>query len=151
MILIGGFAVLLACVFGGFIIAGGHMEPILHALPFEMLIIGGAAVGSFLMSNSISDAKHTLGGIGKAIKGSKYTPQDYLDLGVLLHKLLKVAQSKGAAGLEPHIEKPEESAIFQAYPRIAGDHHATPLICDYLRMVGMNADDPHQIEDIMAS
>ncbi|NGM23808.1 flagellar motor stator protein MotA [Roseomonas stagni] len=151
MILIGGFAILLACVFGGYIIAGGHMGPILHALPFEMLIIGGAAVGSFLMSNSMSDVKHTLGGIGKAMKGSKYTPQDYLDLGVLLHKLLKVAQSKGAAGLEPHIEKPEESAIFQAYPRIANDHHATPLICDYLRMVGMNADDPHQIEDIMAS
>ncbi len=151
MILIGGFAVLLGCVFGGFIIAGGHMEPILHSLPYEMLIIGGAAVGSFLMSNSISDVKHTLGGIGKAMKGSKYKTQDYLDLGVLLHKLLKVAQSKGAAGLEPHIERPEESAIFQAYPRIMADHHATHLICDYLRMVGMNADDPHQIEDIMAS
>lgn len=151
MILIIGFVVLLACVFGGYIIAGGQMGPILYALPFEMLIIGGAAVGSFMMSNSISDVKHTLGGIGKAMKGSKYTPQDYLDLGVLLHKLLKVAQTKGAAGLEPHIEKPEESAIFQAYPRIAKDHHATHLICDYLRMVGMNADDPHQIEDIMAS
>ncbi|WP_203071126.1 flagellar motor stator protein MotA [Falsiroseomonas ponticola] len=151
MILIGGFAILLGCVFGGFIIAGGHMEPILHSLPYEMLIIGGAAVGSFLMSNSISDVKHTLGGIGKAMKGSRYKTQDYLDLGVLLHRLLKVAQSKGAAGLEPHIEKPEESAIFQAYPRILADHHATHLICDYLRMVGMNADDPHQIEDIMAS
>jgi chemotaxis protein MotA len=151
MILIGGFAVLLGCVFGGYIIAGGAMGPILHALPFEMLIIGGAALGSFLMANSISDVKHTLGGVGKAMKGSRYTPQDYLDLGVLLHKLLKVAQSKGAAGLEPHIEKPADSAIFQAYPRIAGDHHAVHLICDYLRMVGMNADDPHQIEDIMAN
>ncbi|MBX9594822.1 MAG: flagellar motor stator protein MotA [Roseomonas sp.] len=151
MILIGGFAILLVCVFGGYMVAGGHMGPILQALPFEMLIIGGAAVGSFLMSNSMSDVKHTLGGIGKAIKGSKYRTQDYLDLGVLLHKLLKVAQSKGAAGLEPHIEKPAESPIFQAYPRIMADHHATYLICDYLRMVGMNADDPHQIEDIMAS
>ncbi|WP_439549658.1 flagellar motor stator protein MotA [Falsiroseomonas sp.] len=151
MILIGGLAILLACVFGGYMVAGGQMGPILHALPFEMLIIGGAAVGSFLMSNSMSDVKHTMGGIGKAIKGSKYKTQDYLDLGVLLHKLLKVAQSKGAAGLEPHIEKPAESAIFQAYPRIMADHHATHLICDYLRMVGMNADDPHQIEDIMAS
>jgi chemotaxis protein MotA len=151
MILIGGLAILLACVFGGYMVAGGQMGPILHALPFEMLIIGGAAIGSFLMSNSMSDVKHTMGGIGKAIKGSKYKTQDYLDLGVLLHKLLKVAQSKGAAGLEPHIEKPAESAIFQAYPRIMADHHATQLICDYLRMVGMNADDPHQIEDIMAS
>ncbi|SFK15039.1 flagellar motor stator protein MotA [Falsiroseomonas stagni] len=151
MILIAGLAILLACVFGGYMVAGGQMGPILHALPFEMLIIGGAAVGSFLMSNSMSDVKHTMGGIGKAIKGSRYKTQDYLDLGVLLHKLLKVAQSKGAAGLEPHIEKPTESPIFLAYPRIMADHHATYLICDYLRMVGMNADDPHQIEDIMAS
>ena len=151
MILIAGLVILLFCVFGGYMIAGGHMGPILHALPFEMLIIGGAAVGSFLMSNSIGDVKHTLAAFGKAIKGGKYTAQDYLDLGALLHRLLKVAQQKGAAGLEPHIERPEESTIFGAYPRIAADHHAVHLICDYLRMVGMNADDPNQIEDIMAA
>ena len=52
--------------------------------------------------------------------------------------------------LEPHIEKPEESPAFAKFPKIAGDHHAVTLICDYLRMVGMNADDPHQIEDVMA-
>ncbi|NKC29481.1 flagellar motor stator protein MotA [Falsiroseomonas selenitidurans] len=151
MTVIGGFVFMLACVFGGYMVAGGHMGPILHALPFEMLIIGGAAVGTFLMSNSMSDVKHTLAAIGKAIKGGRYKTQDYLDLGALLHRLLRVAQQKGAAGLEPHIEKPEESPIFAAYPRIAKDHHAVHLICDYLRMVGMNADDPHQIEDIMAA
>ncbi|NKE43317.1 flagellar motor stator protein MotA [Roseomonas frigidaquae] len=151
MTVIGGFVFLLACVFGGYIVAGGQMGPILHALPFEMLIIGGAAIGSFLMSNSVADAKHTLAAVGKAIKGGRYGQQDYLDLGTLLHRLLRVAQQKGAAGLEPHIEKPEESPIFSAYPRIAKDPHAVMLICDYLRMVGMNADDPHQIEDIMAN
>jgi chemotaxis protein MotA len=150
MIVIVGFAVLLACVFGGYLAAGGHLGPILHALPFEFLIIGGAAVGSFLMANSVSDAKHTAGGVLKVLKGARYTRQDYLDLCTLLHRLLRVAQSKGSAGLEPHIEKPEESAIFGAHPRIKADHHAVTLICDYLRMVGMNADDPHQIEDVMA-
>jgi chemotaxis protein MotA len=63
---------------------------------------------------------------------------------------VRLAQTKGAMALEPHIEKPEDSAAFNKFPSIAKDHHATVLICDYLRMVGMNADDPHQIEDVMA-
>jgi chemotaxis protein MotA len=150
MTTIGGFVFLLICVFGGYIIAGGDMGPVLHALPFEGLIIGGAAVGSFLMSNSMHDVKHTMGAIGKALKGSRYTSKDYLDLCTLLHQLLRVAQQKGAAGLEPHIERPGESTIFAGYPRISGDHHAVAMICDYLRLVGMNADDPNQIEDIMS-
>ena len=149
MNILGGLGLLLACVFGGYMAAGGHLEPILHSLPFEMLIIGGAAIGSFVMSNSLADCKHTLAALGKALKGSRYSRQDYLDLCTLLHRLLRVAQSKGPAGLEPHIEKPGESAIFNAFPRVAKDHHAVALICDYLRMVGMNADDPHQIEDMM--
>ncbi|MFC4169529.1 flagellar motor stator protein MotA [Teichococcus aestuarii] len=149
MILLAGFGVVLACVFGGYLAAGGKLGPILHALPFEMLIIGGAAVGSFLMSNSMAHVKHTLGGLAKALKGARYGRQDYLDLCTLLHRLLRVAQTRGAVGLEPHIEKPEESSIFTAFPRILADRHATALICDYLRMIGMNADDPHQIEDVM--
>ncbi|MBY0337552.1 MAG: flagellar motor stator protein MotA [Acetobacteraceae bacterium] len=150
MILIIGFAFMLACVFGGYLVAGGKMGPILYALPFEMLIIGGAAVGTFLMANSLSDVKHTLGGVMKAIKGARYKEADYVELCTLLHKLLRVAQQKGAAGLEPHIEKPDESPVFGAHPTIQKDHHAVALICDYLRLVGMNADDPHQVEDIMA-
>jgi chemotaxis protein MotA len=150
MNLVGGFALLLACVFGGYLAAGGHLEPILHSLPYEMLIIGGSAAGSFLMANSMADVKHTVGGIAKALKGARFKRQDYIDLCTVLHRLLRVAQTKGAAGLEPHIEKPEESTIFAPFPGILKDHHAVALICDYLRMVGMNADDPHQIEDVMA-
>jgi chemotaxis protein MotA len=67
----------------------------------------------------------------------------------LLYFLVRLAQTKGPMALEPHIEKPEESAAFQKFPKIAADHHAVMMICDYLRMVGMNADDPHQIEDVM--
>lgn len=150
MTTIGGFVFMLACVFGGYLLAGGKMGPILYALPFEMLIIGGAAVGTFLMANSMSDVKHVLGGVMKTVKGARYKEADYVELCTLLHKLLRVAQQKGAAGLEPHIEKPEESPIFAAHPKIQKDHHAVALICDYLRLVGMNADDPHQVEDIMA-
>lgn len=145
-----GFAFVLLCVFGGYIAAGGKMDIILKALPFEMAIIGGAAIGTMVMANSVADLKHIGGGFMKLLKGSRYTRQDYMDLLSLLYYLVRLAQTKGPMALEPHIEKPEESAAFTKFPRIAGDHHAVLLICDYLRMVGMNADDPHQIEDVMA-
>jgi chemotaxis protein MotA len=96
----------------------------------------------------VHDIKHTLGGFGKILKGAKYHKQDYVDLLSLLYYLVRLAQTKGPMALEPHIEKPEESAAFQKFPKIAKDHHVTHIICDYLRMVGMNADDPHQIEDV---
>jgi chemotaxis protein MotA len=145
-----GMGIMLACVFGGYVAAGGKFGIILHALPFEMLIIGGAAAGTFLMANSIADVKHTAHGFGKILKGARYTKADYVEMLSLLYFFVRLAQTKGAMALEPHIEKPEESAAFAKFPKIAADHHAVALICDYLRMVGMNADDPHQIEDVMA-
>jgi chemotaxis protein MotA len=147
---IAGFGLLLGAVFGGYMLAGGKFGIIMHALPFEMMIIGGAAAGAFVMANSMSDVKHTLGGIGKILKGARFRKQDYLELLSLLYFLVRLVQTKGPMALEPHIEKPEESTAFQKFPKLAADHHATHLICDYLRMVGMNADDPHQIEDVMA-
>ncbi len=150
MTTIGGFIFLLIMVFGGYLIAGGKFDIIIKALPFEMMMIGGAAIGSFLMANSMHDVKHTMGGIGKIIKGGRFKKQDYTDLLSLLYFFVRLAQTKGAMALEPHIEKPSESAAFAKFPKILADHHATDLICDYLRMVGMNADDPHQIEDMMA-
>jgi chemotaxis protein MotA len=150
MTTIGGLIFLLVCVFGGYIMAGGKFDIILHSLPHEMITIGGAAIGSFIMSNSIHDIKHTLGGFGKLIKGARYSKVDYLEMLSLLYFFVRLAQTKGAMALETHIEKPEESPAFTKFPRIAKDHHAVHLICDYLRMVGMNADDPHQIEDVMA-
>jgi chemotaxis protein MotA len=150
MITIGGLVFALVCVFGGYVLAGGKLGPILYSLPFEMLIIGGSAIGTFLMANSIHDVKHTLNSLGKALKGARYTKAMYLELLSLLYWLVRLAQTKGHAAVEPHIERPGESAAFQKFPAIARDPHAVALICDYLRMVGMNADDPHQIEDVMA-
>ncbi|MBR0644537.1 flagellar motor stator protein MotA [Plastoroseomonas hellenica] len=147
---IAGLGLLLGAVFGGYMLAGGKFGIIMHALPFEMMIIGGAAAGAFIMANSLSDVKHTLSAIGKSLKGARFRKQDYLELLSLLYFLVRLVQTKGPMALEPHIEKPDESTAFQKFPKLAADHHATHLICDYLRMVGMNADDPHQIEDVMA-
>ncbi len=149
MLTIGGLGFLLVCVFGSYILSGGSLEPLIEAMPFEMLTIGGAAVGTFLMSNSMHDVKHTLGGFKKILKGASFKKASYVELLSLLYFFVRLASSKGAMALEPHIEKPEGSSAFQLYPNILANHHATAMICDYLRMLGMNADDPHQTEDLM--
>ena len=150
MLAIGGLGFLLACVFGSFIASGGAIAPLLESMPFELLSIGGSATGAFLMANSMSVVKHTAGGLMKAIKGTQFKKDDYVDLLTLLFRLVKLAASRGAMGIEPHIESPAESTIFKAHPRVLANRHAVELVCDYFRMIGMNADDPHQIEDVMA-
>jgi chemotaxis protein MotA len=149
MLTLGGLGFLFACVFGSYIMSGGSMEPLIEAIPFEMLTIGGAALGTFLMSNSMHDIKHTIGGFKKILKGGSFNKANYIELLSLLYFFVRLASSKGAMALEPHIEKPEASTAFQQYPKILANHHATAMICDYLRMMGMNADDPHQVEDLM--
>ncbi len=150
MLTLGGLGFLLACVFGSYIMSGGSLEPLIEAMPFELLTIGGAALGTFVMSNSMHDVKHTLGAFKKVLKGASFHKADYVELLSLLYFFTRLATTKGAMALEAHIEKPAESTAFQKFPKILANHHATQLICDYLRMVGMNADDPHQIEDVMA-
>ncbi len=150
MLTLGGLGFLLACVFGSYIMSGGSLEPLIEAMPFELLTIGGAALGTFIMSNSMHDVKHTLGAFKKVMKGAAFHKKDYVELLSLLYFFTRLASTKGAMALEVHIEKPEESSAFKNFPRILANHHVTGLICDYLRMVGMNADDPHQIEDVMA-
>jgi chemotaxis protein MotA len=140
---------LMACVFGSFAMSGGSMGPLLEAMPYELLTIGGAAVGIFVMSNSMHDVKQTLGGLKKVVKGAGYHKPDYIELLSLLYYFTRLASTKGTMALEPHIEHPTESTAFQKFPRIMANTRAVSIICDYLRMVGMNADDPHQIEDLL--
>ncbi|CAH2603565.1 Motility protein A [Rhodovastum atsumiense] len=150
MLTIGGLVFLLMSVFGGYLAAGGTLGPLLEALPFEMLTIGGAAIATFLMANSLHHVRHTLSGLGRVVKGAAYRKSDYIDLLSLLFFFTRLANTKGAIALEPHIEKPAESAAFRHFPRILANSQVCSIICDYLRMIGMNVDDPHQIEDVMA-
>src|SRR5579875_2903812 len=124
MLTIGGLGFLLACVFGSYLASGGSLAPLIEAVPFEMLTIGGAALGTFIMSNSMHDVKHTLGGFGKILKGGVYKKSDYIELLSLLFYFVRLANTKGAMALEPHIEKPEESAAFKHFPKLLGNHHA---------------------------
>src|ERR1700759_3566339 len=144
-----GIVLLFGTVFGSFIMSGGKIGVVLEAAPHELMAILGAGVAAFLISNSMPTIKATGGGFGKAFKGPKWKPQDYRDLLSLLFLLTKTMKSKGVIALESHIEKPTESAIFSRYPKLMKDHFAVDFICDPLRMMTMNLEDPHQVEDAM--
>ncbi len=150
MLTLGGLGFVLVCVFGTYVVEGGSMKALLGSLPFELITIGGAAAGTFVMANSLHEVKHTLSGIGKALRGSAFKKVEYVELLSLLFLLVRLASTKGAMAVEPHIESPEESGTFQRFPKVLANRFARSMICDYLRMVGMNADDPNQIEDVMA-
>lgn len=149
MFLIIGLVVVLVMVFGGFALAGGSFDIILYALPYELMIIFGGSLGAFISANSTGVMVGALGGIGKVMKGPKWKADDYRDLLCLMFLLIKTIRSKGVVAIEAHIETPEESKIFQQFPRIVEDHHVVEFICDYIRMLTMNFDDPNQMEDAM--
>ncbi len=149
MLIIVGIIVTMGMVFGGFIIGGGKMGIVLHALPLEGMVIGGAAIGSYIVSNMGGIAKKGMSGLGHAFKGAKWKAQDYTDLLCLMFLLTKLIKTKGVIALEAHIENPEESKIFSNFPNVSSDHHVIDFICDYLRMTTMNFDDPHQVEDVL--
>ena len=144
-----GIVLLFALVFGSFIISGGNMGVILEALPHEMMAIGGAGAAAFLISNSMTVIKGTGGGFSKIFGGPKWKADDYRDLLSLLFLLTKTMKSKGVIALESHIERPGDSTIFSRFPKVMKDHFAVDFICDTLRMMTMNLEDPHQVEDAM--
>lgn len=143
-----GIVVVVGMVFGGYLAAGGKLGIILAALPFELMMIGGAAVGAFVIGNDAATIRHTLKDLARVFRGATWKRADYQDLLCLLFTLVRIARRDPVA-IEAHIEAPAESPIFQAYPRILADPGAVDLICDTIRMAMMNFDDPHQLEDLM--
>jgi chemotaxis protein MotA len=146
-----GILVLIAMVFGGFALTGGNLAPVMHAMPHEMLIIGGAGIGSLIIGNSAKELKALGGSLGKVFKGPRYAKQDYLDCIFLVSKLMKMLRTEGPVALEPHIENPKDSAIFAEYPKLLADQTLIHLICDTLRLVVVSSGtlDPHAVEEVM--
>lgn len=149
MIGIVGIVVTFAMVFGGYLLAGGKLGVILYSLPYEMMMIGGAALGSFLLSNDMTVVKHAMGGIGRSIKGPKWHESDLQDVLCLMFQLLRIARANPVE-LEGHIEDPANSPIFQAYPKVLKDEQAVELITDTLRSASLNYDDPYQVEEMLS-
>ena len=146
-----GLVILLGMVFGGFAITGGALGPVFEAIPHEMLIIGGAAVGALIIGNSGAELKALGGAMGKIFKGPRYKKQDYLDVIFLVSKLMKMLRTEGPIALEPHVEDPKSSSVFAEYPRLVADHTLVNLIADTLRLVVVSSGtlDVHAVEEVM--
>lgn len=143
-----GLLITVGMVFGGYTIAGGKMSIILHSLPYEMMMIGGAAIGAFVVGNDFGVIKHTFGDLAKLIKGPRWKKQDYQDLLCLMFELVKIAK-ESPVDIEQHIENPEDSSVFAKYPKITKDGAAMEMICDTIRSMIMNFDNPHQVEEVL--
>lgn len=135
-------------VFGGYVIAGGKMSIILHSLPYEMMMIGGAGVGAFLVANDFARIKHTGVDILAVVKGPKWKRADYADLLCLMHELIRLLR-ESPVEVEQHIEAPEGSDLFAKYPKLQGDKALVDVICDTIRSMMMNFDNPHQVEEML--
>ena len=147
MLGISGIIVVMVMVFGTYALIGGKMDIIIKAAPAELAIIFGAAVGAFMTANSSVIIKGTLKGVAKTFKGPQWKAADYTALLSLMFQLCKLIKTKGIIAAEAHIEKPEESTLFQQYPKILHDHFAIDLITDTLRMMTMNFENPMHVED----
>ena len=139
-----GLVLVIVLVFGGLVLTGGRAA--MHALPFELALIGGAAVGTVLIGNSLSVSREALGGFAKAFRGAKWGRDDYQDLLVLLGTLMRKARQGGFVAIESDIEDPETSAVFQAAPRILDDDAASGMVCDAFRLMALDLSDPARAE-----
>lgn len=147
MLVIVGYVIVSLSVFGGFALAGGHLAALLQ--PVELLMIGGAAVGSFFVGNNSKSIKATLQALPKIIQGSKYTKTLYLELMALLSEILSKVRKEGLMSIESDVDAPRESPIFNKYPGILSDHHVIEFITDYLRLMVSGNMDAFQIENLM--
>jgi len=126
---------------------GGHLDVLVQ--PFELVIIGGAAFGGFIMSNPIKTIKDSGKALGEAFKNSVPTERNYLDTLSILYMLMRDLRTKSRNEIEAHIDNPEESELFQAAPTVLKNHELTSFICDYVRLIIIGNARPHEIEALM--
>jgi chemotaxis protein MotA len=147
VLVIVGYIVVCGSVFGGFVLAGGHMAILFQ--PIELLMIGGAAVGASLVGNNSKTIKASLKALPGIFKGSKYTKAMYMELMTMLFDVLTKIRKEGLMSIEGDIEKPEESPLFSKYPLVVSDHHLMEFLSDYLRLMVSGNMDAFQIENLM--
>jgi chemotaxis protein MotA len=147
MFVIIGYLVVLGAVFGGYALEGGSFAVLMQ--PIELLTIGGAAGGAFVVSNSSKVLSATFKALPKLLQGSKYTKTRYMALMALLYDILTKIRKEGMMAIESDVEDPHKSALFQKHPTIASDHHLVEFITDYLRMMVSGNMNPFEIESLM--
>jgi len=146
-----GIVILLVLVFGGFALTGGSLGPVMAAVPGEMLIIGGAALGALVTGNSKHELKALLSGLKRVFKGPRHTRQDHIDAIALSTRLMKILRSDGPVALESHVMDPGASAIFAAYPALLANAPLIAVLCDTLTLIVVSSGtlEVNAVEDVM--
>jgi len=139
--------VVILTVFGGFVITGGQLGALYQ--PAELLIIGGAGVGAFIVGNNGKSIKATLKAFPHLLQSSRYTKALYMDLMAMMFLLLTKARQNGMMNLESDIEDPQNSPIFSAYPRLLADASLMNFVVDYLRLMISGSMNSYEIEALM--
>ncbi|MFA6921496.1 MAG: flagellar motor stator protein MotA [Gallionella sp.] len=147
MIVIVGYVVVMASIFGGFALSGGHLGALWQ--PLELLMIFGGAAGAFFVGNNMVTIKATLRDLPTVLKGSKYTKEAYMELMALMYELLTKVRKEGLMSIENDVEQPHDSPVFSKYPKILSDHHVVEFITDYLRIMVSGNLNAMEIENLM--
>jgi len=146
MFFIVGIVIVMGCIFGGYSV---HGDMGILWQPIEFVIILGAGIGAFIIANPKKTVTGSLKAFGTLVKGPAYKKDNYLELLSVLYSTFKLAKSKGDLALEPHVANPHDSTLFGAYPKFQHDHHAVEFFCDYLRLLTLGANNPHEVEVVM--
>lgn len=146
-----GIVVLIVMVFGGFVLAGGALGPVFAAMPLELMIICGAAVGALIIGNSSHELKLVAGGFGKIFKGPAHSKQDHIDAIALTSRLMKLLKAEGPVAVEEHVQNPESSSIFAEYPNLLRNGPLIGVIADTLTLMVVSSGtlSPHAVEDVI--
>nr|WP_207783143.1 flagellar motor stator protein MotA [Pectobacterium polaris] len=142
-----GYIVIVASILGGYLMVGGALGALYQ--PSELLIIGGAAVGAFIVGNNGKAIKATLRALPLLVKSSKYNKALYMDLMALLFRVMAKSRQQGMLSLEFDIDNPRESEIFSSYPNILADNTVVEFITDYLRLMVSGNMNAFEIETLM--
>lgn len=142
-----GYAIVIFSIFGGFVMAGGHLAALIQ--PIELLMIFGGAAGAFLVGNDSKTIRATIKTLPTVIQGSQYSKRMYMDLLAMMFEILTKIRKDGMMSIEKDVENPENSAVFGKYPKLLKDHHLIDFICDYLRLMLSGNMDAFQIENLM--
>ncbi|MDI7863391.1 flagellar motor stator protein MotA [Rhizobiaceae bacterium n13] len=142
-----GLVVTFGCIIGGFMAMGGHVEVLFQ--PFEVLIIGGAGLGGFIMANPLKVLKDSGKALAEAFRNKVPKERDYLDTLGVLYSLMRDLRTKSRNEIEAHIDNPDESSIFQSAPNLLKNKELTSFICDYVRLIIIGNARSHEIEALM--
>ena len=142
-----GIVVVFGAVIGGFLMEKGHLGVLVQ--PAELLILGGAALGTLLVANPVHIIKAVFAGLAGVLKGSKLDKKRYLSTLKMMYQFLSKVRKEGLLSVEMDVEKPQESSIFKNYPEFLDDHHARDFVCDTLRTAITGGVEPFDMDQMM--